>query len=51
LITGKLRSIWVRRNMQYTAIGMKGLVSLMSNGDIKIGWLRQGVQQGKIIMQ
>jgi len=37
--------------MQYTVIGTKGLVSLMSNGDMEIGWLRQGVQQGKIIMR
>jgi hypothetical protein len=37
--------------MQYTVIGMRGLVSLMSNGVMEIGWLRDRVQQGKIIMQ
>ena len=29
--------------MQYTVVGMRGLVSLMSNGDMEIGWLRDGV--------
>ena len=36
--------------MQYTVIGMSRLVSLMTNGDREIGWLRDGVQQRKIIM-
>ena len=31
--------------MLYTVIGMSGLVSLMSNWDTEIGWLRDGVQQ------
>jgi hypothetical protein len=50
LITAKLGTDWVGRNMQYTVIGMRGLVSFMSNGDMEIGWLRKGVQQGNIIM-
>jgi len=33
--------------MQYTVIGMSGLVSLMSNGDMEIGWLRRGFSRGK----
>jgi len=37
--------------MQYTVIGMRGVVSLMSNGDMEIGWLTLEVQQEKIIMR
>jgi len=51
LITGKIRSRGVGGNMQYTVIGMRGVVSLMSNGDMEIGWLTLEVQQEKIIMR
>lgn len=37
--------------MAYTEIGMRGVVSLMSNGDMEIGWLRDGVEKRKIIMR